>query len=98
MKRLALVVLAGIILAGCGNSDIDRAHQAVGELFNDPASAQYRNDRAVKGGVCGEVNAKNAFGAYVGFTAYAVALNDDGSTLAFLKKPDEGDFEQNYCR
>lgn len=73
MKRLALVALAGMILTGCGKSDIDRAREAVAEKLNDPGSAQFRNERSEKGGwVCGEVNGKNAFGGYIGFKRYTV--------------------------
>jgi hypothetical protein len=47
--------------------------------FKDPGSAQFRNVRAAdltledgtkERRVCGEVNGKNSFGAYVGFTMF----------------------------
>lgn len=46
------------------------------ERLRDPASAQYRNFVAYAIGqgetlVCGELNAKNGFGGYVGFQAIA---------------------------
>ena|SRR6185503_9265874 len=50
---------------------------AVREHLNDPRSAQFQNERSLtnKNGnkvVCGEVNAKNGFGGYVGFTRFYV--------------------------
>lgn len=53
--------------------------------FNDPGSAQFRNIRAVNvtldGGaqevrVCGEVNGKNLYGAYVGFSGFGGTLEN----------------------
>lgn len=43
----------------------------IANLLNDPESAQFRNVRLVEGGtVCGEINGKNAYGAYIGFTPF----------------------------
>lgn len=39
----------------------------------DPYSVQYRNDWVTStGALCGEVNGKNSFGEYVGFTRFVV--------------------------
>jgi hypothetical protein len=39
----------------------------------DPRSVQYRNERVTpSGALCGEVDGKNAFGEYVGFTRFVV--------------------------
>jgi hypothetical protein len=42
--------------------------------FRDPASAQFRDLFVAKSGdlliLCGEVNAKNAYGAYIGFRKF----------------------------
>lgn len=45
------------------------------ELSYDPASAQFRNLKLLHdaNGLCGEVNAKNLVGGYVGFKPFAVA-------------------------
>lgn len=44
------------------------------DRLKDPESARFRNERALEGGerVCGEVNAKNAMGGYVGYSAFVV--------------------------
>lgn len=51
-----------------------RYKQLVREALKDPDSAQFRNIRFVQGGsvMCGEVNAKNGFGGYAGFTSFVV--------------------------
>lgn len=57
------------------------ARERVSATLKDPGSAQYRN----QAGSCGEVNAKNGFGAYMGYTRFIAAssevvLLDNGST------------------
>ena len=57
----------------------DEMHQmqlAVSYPFLDPDSAKFRNVRKSILGYCGEVNAKNAFGAYVGYKAFHAMLED----------------------
>lgn len=50
---------------------IPKAREPLISLLKDPASAQTRNERITKAGVlCGEVNAKNSMGGYVGFKKY----------------------------
>lgn len=78
--------LGAVLLAGCGVTDEGAAKKAVEADLNDPASAQYRAIHSYRlsdleelrptgftpGGriVCGEVNAKNRFGGYVGFKRF----------------------------
>jgi len=51
--------------------DKEQAQRAVLNLLKDPGSAQFRNVRKTKPGfVCGEVNAKNGMGGYVGFKQF----------------------------
>lgn len=98
MKHLALVALAGLVLAGCGKSDIDRAREAVAEKLNDPGSAQFRNERSVKGGwVCGEVNGKNSFGGYIGFKRYTVTWMPDSSNVVALEGENETSVDRINC-
>lgn len=57
------------------------AKEAVLEKLNDPNSAQFRNLRIGKSGdlICGEVNAKNRMGGYVGFVTFmATVANRQG--------------------
>lgn len=53
---------------------IHEAKAAVANEFLDPGSVQFRRIRTIEDvirpNVCGEVNAKNAYGAYVGFVQF----------------------------
>ncbi len=79
---------------------LKRGEAAISHDLLDPAAAQFREVRVVrrkKGEtavlqavnprvfVCGEVNGKNGFGAYVGFTRFIVGV--DKPAVAILKKP-----------
>ncbi|CAI8795731.1 hypothetical protein EMIT0P12_20086 [Pseudomonas sp. IT-P12] len=78
MRGLLMVGLA-FAVTGCGGSDIDRARIAVSERLKDPDSAKFRNERQVAdGGVCGEVNGKNGFGAYSGFAPFFAMKRPNG--------------------
>ncbi|OFS72059.1 hypothetical protein HMPREF3173_16115 [Pseudomonas sp. HMSC08G10] len=100
MKRLALVALVGLVLAGCGKSDIDRAREAVAAQLKDPASAQFRNERVVGDDrtVCGEVNGRNSAGGYAGFTSYAALRKDDGSYMALLESDGQKVIVSSTCK
>ena len=56
---------------------IDASLEATRNQLKDPGSAQFRNVRLVqhpKGKVvCGEMNAKNSYGGYVGFKVFAAS-------------------------
>ena len=51
---------------------VQQARVAVRDSLKDPSSAQFRDTRVVGPSVCGEVNAKNGYGAYTGFTPFYV--------------------------
>ncbi|UXC18532.1 putative periplasmic lipoprotein [Comamonas squillarum] len=55
------------------------AQEAIARNLKDPAAAQFRNVRVMQftNGrvVCGEVNGKNSYGAYVGFKRFAASNN-----------------------
>lgn len=59
-------------LPGTDSYREERAKQAVSEQLLDPSSAQFRNVQSRGESVCGEVNAKNKMGAYVGFKRFVV--------------------------
>lgn len=74
---LILLVLLALSSLAAASPEDDRAFEAAKKAaaynMKDPASAQFRNMRY--GGhnkivVCGEINAKNGFGAYAGFTPF----------------------------
>lgn len=81
MKRLMFSVLVVLALIGAALSYrqfvlVPPLKDRVLKLLKDPASAQFRDlhyygDWTVSSGLlCGEVNAKNAIGGYVGFRSF----------------------------
>lgn len=80
LTRKALVLIVLSVIVGCGNKNIEIAKKAIEENLVDPSSVQYRNITAYSENVvCGEVNAKNKMGGYVGFKSF----------IYNGKKPDE---------
>lgn len=68
-----VVVIASLVLAAC-DSRVAGAKKQVADLLKDPNSAQFQNVKVgYAGTVCGEVNGKNAYGAYVGFKRFMVS-------------------------
>jgi hypothetical protein len=59
--------------------------QAAANQMKDPNSAEFRNWHAFESQngliVCGEINAKNGFGGYVGFTHFVGHASPDGRLL-----------------
>lgn len=82
----ALAAALSIALTACGPSPeekriaafVEAAKLATAEKLFDPASAQYRSLRYAKRPngadvLCGEYNARNRMGGYVGFNAFVTA-------------------------
>ncbi|ELZ1652424.1 hypothetical protein STT07_003653 [Cronobacter sakazakii] len=83
----AASISMAFMISGCQPSDskaISLGQKEITYAMKDPTSVIFRNDKfvgrkehddgKVTGYVCGEVNAKNAFGAYAGFSSYVVEL------------------------
>ncbi len=105
MKKM-IVLIALVALAGCKPSAekaIELAKKEVAADTRDPDSSKFRYMRfvqsekapegEVKGLVCGQVNAKNGFGAYAGFSPFLVEISmkpkgafSSGVTYTILKK------------
>lgn len=85
------VIIIAIIAASAGYTywskydewvAIPEARGPLQTSLKDPSSAQFRNEQLARTGVlCGEVNAKNSMGGYVGFKRYIVA----GSAVVYLE-------------
>ncbi|SXB50456.1 Uncharacterised protein [Klebsiella pneumoniae] len=86
MKR-ALLLIAIIALAGCkpsADKAIELAKREIAADTRDPDSSKFRyvrfikkqdtQDGAIAGYVCGQINGKNAFGAYSGFTPFMLEI------------------------
>lgn len=113
LRRGAVLSVALTLLAcvtACGKTAAQKQHEEAaaltiqGEKFvrekvRDPASAQFRNQFIGKGGApCGEVNAKDAFGAYIGFQRY-ISVARELTLLAQDVAP--ADFDESWrelCR
>jgi hypothetical protein len=110
MNKLSAVWLAALVcvnLAGCGKSEAQHQQESaatmtslgekyVREKILEPSSAQFRNQFiGKKGAPCGEVNAKDAFGAYIGFQRY-ISVARDLTLLAQDVAPAE--FEASWAQ
>jgi hypothetical protein len=84
---LGLMLLLGtVVLAGC-SPEISRGKQALEAKLKDPGSVQYKDVVAYSENVvCGEYNAKNELGGYVGFKRF---ITIKGSLV-------QGDEHANY--
>ncbi len=75
------------------------AEQAVKARLKDPDSATFRGQVIGRSGIpCGEVNSKNSFGGYSGFTRYAAS---GGGTVFFEEDLTRGEFQKVWnqlCR
>lgn len=68
-------VLSVLLLAACAPAVERQARERISPLLNDPGSAQYQKVARCPGTeeiITGEVNAKNAFGGYVGFARFYI--------------------------
>lgn len=76
------------VAAETADARIDAAHQLVERKLKDPSSVQYRKVRFIddEAAVCGEFNAKNSYGGYVGFKPFVV----DGSGKIFVMDENGG--------
>ena len=99
MTRARKVIIGTCIaaLTGCGQSLEDAAISVVREKMLDPDAAQFRGvEKRGEWTVCGEVNGKNRFGAYVGFKKFhASKLGQDWS---ILYDSDEVDIATSLCK
>lgn len=82
----ALLALALVPIVALAQSVDDAAKTAVLAKLKDPDSAQFRNIRVAGDWVCGEVNAKNSYGAYAGFSGFvgSVTTGKDGPFVVIL--------------
>lgn len=76
VPTIAITVIALLYFQSQGSlfesSNLSNAKRLVGQQMKDPSSTQYRNIVERNNIVCGEVNAKNSYGAYAGFRRFIV--------------------------
>ncbi|AOA58233.1 hypothetical protein [Acinetobacter larvae] len=106
--RKVLLIAVGLALVGCGQSEAEKAKskkemteikvnrigkERVIAKLKDGGSAKFQNQVAF----CGEVNAKNSFGAYTGFKRY-IAASDELVVMEDNMDPKEfDDAWREYC-
>lgn len=108
--RLLITTALMLALVACGKSAEQKQREDmallssqgekyVKEKILEPSQAQFRNQFIGKGGApCGEVNAKDAFGAYIGFQRY-ISVARDLTLLAQDVSPAEFETQwQQLCR
>lgn len=94
MRRLCLALLCMSATVGATEPAGHAAQDAVRQMLKDPESARFRSvastahvtPRGEKVYVCGEVNAKNSFGGYVGFRHFYAIVSSDG-VVADIEPP-----------
>jgi len=93
-----LLVLPSTTFAALSATQLKKLKAAVSEDFKDPGSAQFRKIELMDGrnakqpgeGIyCGEVNAKNSYGAYTGFMPFVGAVV--GNEALAMKVADDAD-------
>lgn len=79
------------ILTSCGGGLEDQAKQGLAPILKDASSAQFIELRKDSSGmICGQVNSKNSYGAYAGYSYFYVwnelAFVDDESQNIHLAR------------
>lgn len=116
MRRIAAGALAALVtlpsFAAGPKEDpaVAEFKQATLEVLKDPDSARFRSLRMTEGpkldmrfrALCGEVNAKNGFGGYIGFQRFVTwrVANYDFKTVLEASSPGPTSFSSawaEYC-
>ncbi len=66
-----LLVIGIVPLCGGCSSHISEAEDSVRQHVRDPDALEFRNVEERNGIVCGELNGKNPFGGYVGYSPFS---------------------------
>lgn len=85
--KIVAIVAIGLVLVGGAAFYLPlwSAQRAVAERLFDPSAVQFREVHRGRDAVCGEVNGKNRFGAYVGYRRFIATVNGQ----VFVDSPDE---------
>ncbi|VVM63277.1 hypothetical protein PS645_01379 [Pseudomonas fluorescens] len=86
MRRLALLAVCTLMLSGCEDQlqlTVEAAKKGVASAFKDPEAVQFADFTISADGkrACGKLNAKNGYGAYVGYESFGAALQGRGAEL-----------------
>jgi len=79
VERYGASVSAYLANGGTEEGAIAKAQEAASYSLKDPDSAKFRNVRIVGYFnwklICGEINAKNSYGAYVGYSRFVAGIS-----------------------
>jgi hypothetical protein len=76
--RIVLVACGFALLAGCDDNE-NKAKDVIGATVKDPLALEVRHVHAsytAPTTICGEFNAKNSYGGYVGFKPFAIDTHE----------------------
>lgn len=95
LLKLGAAIVAPLVLSACGidkeQAELEEAVKAeILAQLKDPNSAEFRNVVVAGNIVCGEVNAKNGFGGYVGFKSFWGSRNEGGETWVSVSEDSGG--------
>ena len=94
MKKLCALAVCFASVQSASAVTLREGEKIIADSLKDPASVQFRGVKAYKSGaVCGEYNAKNGFGGYVGFARFGVSA--DGS---IMDAPDVSGLDADYAK
>lgn len=106
MRKLIIwVAILLIVFTGCAVSIryyiAHQSRQPVLEKLNDPDSAKFRNERfvggwTISGVMCGEINAKNRMGGYIGYVKYYTVLSGGVPIDSHIVEPDDAFRERMF--
>lgn len=109
-RHLAIALAALLLVAGTAAAlkyddwyAIPRARKPVVAHLSDPDSAKFRNDRIAKSGyLCGEINAKNRMGGYIGFKKFIAGTGErnyiEGDGLLSTPSPSDQEMLSRVAR
>ncbi len=107
VKLIIGAIVVAVSITGCGKTEAQKQEETnanlvvMGEQYvrarlKDPNSAEFRNQFIGKKGLpCGEVNAKNSFGGFIGFKRFIVVSKEMTVMEADMK---EGEFETSWSQ
>jgi hypothetical protein len=77
---------------------ISEARIAVKANLKDPSSAVFSEERVYSKTVCGQVNAKNYFGGYVGLRQYVYRIETNRADILEPQNSGSTSIVYNYCK
>ena len=87
LAHTATIRAVSLICACSAQADaLSQAQELVTAKLKDPGSAQFRNVKQLREGVvCGEVNSKNTYGGYAGFSRFVVRPQSEFESVVIVQ-------------